>query len=338
MNNIAIQGRIKYFDIAKGMLICCLVYGHMLFYARIEGINDSVIPIMQKGIYLYNAFFMQTFFIITGWCSSFNKKFNLFLWGQCKSLIIPSAILILISSLLQIAIWGNSYKGPSANLLSWFSLGGPWFIISLFWSKLIYWFIIKLNYRKQFLVLGLLYMLGIALNILNIIPNYSYHRHVLLMLPYLFVGHYCKNHMDIVNRRLWLFAFIGVISIGAQFVFSQFVSFYTIPTHDANIWINKTFYIHIVNVITGSAFVLWLSKKINHNHILETLGKGTLLIYLWNGFINRIAINIIPHNLVSIVHECLFYILVYIFMLVLSYLLIRIIYGTKKLSWIVGKW
>lgn len=335
---MTLNGRIKYFDIAKGILICLLVYGHMLIFARIEGYSDSVMPIMQKSIKLYNAFFMQTFFIITGWCSSFNKPFNLFLWGQCKSLIIPSILLILISSLLQIAIWGDRYIGPSTNLLSWFSTGGPWFIISLFWSKLIYWHIVKLNYRKQLLILGMLYVLGIALNILNIIPNYSYHRHVFLLLPYLFVGHYCKNHIDIVSRWLWLFALIGVISIGAQFVLSQFVSFYSIPTHDANISINKTFYIYIVNVITGSAFVLWLSKKIDHNHILETLGKGTLLIYLWNSLINRIVIDIIPHNSTSIFHECLFHLFVFVLILVLFYLLIRIIYGTKKLSWIVGKW
>lgn len=207
---------------------------------------------------------MQTFFFITGFCSSFNKEFKSFLWGNVKSLIIPSILLVLFSYYVQDLLFDRfHYVGPSVNLLSWLTLRGPWFILTLFWAKLAYWGITKISIRVQLLVLAILYLLGIALNILNVVPNYSYHRHVLLMLPYLFVGYFCKNHMDVYNRWITPLAIFGIISIVGQFIFSLCVDFYTIPTHDANISINRTFYIHIVNAVTGSAFVLWLSKKIS---------------------------------------------------------------------------
>jgi fucose 4-O-acetylase-like acetyltransferase len=159
------------------------------------------------------------------------------------------------------------------------------------------------------------------------------------MLPYLFVGYFCKNHMDVYNRWITPLAIFGIISIVGQFILSLCVDFYTIPTHDANISINRTFYIHIVNAVTGSAFVLWLSKKISCNHFIETLGKGTLLIYLWNGLVNRLLLHILlPPNTESIILTILFHASIFILMLIIFYVLIRIVYETKYLRWIVGKW
>ena len=63
--------RITYIDVAKGILICCLLYGHIRVYGPMDGLQDDVMQFMSKTGPLYGAFFMQTFFIITGFCSSF---------------------------------------------------------------------------------------------------------------------------------------------------------------------------------------------------------------------------------------------------------------------------
>ena len=281
---------------------------------------------------------MQTFFIITGFCSSFNKDFRHFLWGNVKSLIIPSYLLVLISFILQMTLWGKA-GGASANFFLWFTNGGPWFIVSLFWAKILYWFIVQLSIRQQIIIIGIIYAIGLALNVINVIPNYSYHRHVMLMLPYLFVGHYCRNNMDTYNKWLRPLAIFGVLSIITQFVISQCVDFYTIPTHDAYIRINKTFYIHIVNALTGSAFVLWISRKIGNNRLLETVGKGTLLIYLWNGLINTLILKILPTPQPDSFLLCIiFHLIVFVLMIILFYVLIKLIYDTKNMRWLVGKW
>ena len=203
-------------------------------------------------------------------------------------------------------------------------------------------FIDKLSIRLQVLLVIVLYFTGIALNHFDYFPNYWYHRHVLLMLPYLFIGNLCKNHTDQVDRYLLPLGLFGVISIIIQFIITQHINGYSIPTHDVYISNTHFFYIHIINVLSCSAFVIWLSKKLDSNRFIETMGKGTLLVFLWNELINRRILAILPTK--YIYHEdspiscLLFHGMVFLLLLGTFYLLIKVIYGTKYLSWMVGKW
>ena len=339
----ASKTRIRYIDIAKGILICCLLYGHMLLFARMEGLNDSVMKVMQQCIPLYNCFFMQSFFFITGLCSSFDKDFKGFLWRNTKSLLIPSVILVTISEYCIQAITNHSIDfTPIYNLSRWFIDGGPWFIITMFLGKVLYFFISKLSIRNQLCYIIVLYLIGIVLNVIDCFPNYWYHRHVLLMLPYLFLGHYCKNQPFQFKKYLFPIAIFGVITIALQFVLSISCDFYKLPTHDYYISINRTFPIHIVNAISGTAFIMWLSQKIGTNRFLETMGQGTLLIYLWNELVNRLILRVLPIDLIydsnSILSCLLFHFLVLSLLFLLFFILIKIVYNCKSLSWLVGKW
>ncbi len=335
--------RLKYIDIAKGILICCLLYGHMLIIASWEGMDDTVMRMMRKGVPLYNSFFMQTFFLITGFCSSFQKDFKSFLWGNVKSLIIPSIILVTFSKYIIAAVFLHQINtSPLMDLHRWLIDSGPWFILSLFWAKILFYFINKLSLYRQIILIILLYLTGIALNHFDFFPNYWYHRHVLLMLPYLFIGNLCKSHQELVGRYLLPLGVFGVISIVLQSTVLQHISGYKIPTQDVYISNCHFFYIHIINVITGSAFVIWISKKIGSNRFFETMGKGTILVYLWNELVNRLILKILPAQ--HIYHEesffscLLFHCLVFSLVLLSFFFLIKAIYGTKYLSWMVGKW
>lgn len=335
--------RLKYIDIAKGILICCLLYGHMLVIARWEGMDDSVLRLIRKSIPLYNSFFMQTFFLITGFCSSFQKDFKSFLWGNIKSLILPSIVLVTISKFIISAVFLHSFDAsPLKEFTTWLIDGGPWFVISLFWTKILYFFINKSSVNRQALLVIVLYLTGIALNHFDIFPNYWYHRHVLLMLPYLFIGNLCKNHTEQIDRYLLPLGLFGVISIIIQFIITRTFDGYSIPTHDVYIKNTHFFYIHIINVLTLSAFVIWFSKKVDSNRFFETMGMGTLLVYLWNEMINRLILSILPTRYIyhedSFLSCLLFHCLVFILLLLTFYSLIKLIYGTKYLSWMVGKW
>lgn len=334
------KNRIGYIDIAKGILICCLLYGHMFLFARKEGINDSAISYLQKGIILYAGFFMQSFFIITGFCSSFNKKFSVFFGSNIKTLLIPAVLLVLFSNYaIDYFFFHKISLQPVFNLTSWVAMGAPWFIITMFVAKLAYWGISRLVTKWQLVLLVILYLTGIALNILDRFPNYLFHRHILLMLPYIYVGQYWRNNKEIIAKWLPYIAMFGIVSITFQLILSQLVSFYYIPTHDFDISINYTFPIHIINAISGTASVLWLSQKIQNNYFLETMGKGTLLIYLWNGLVNRSIIRLLPYpDGGGILQQTVFYAGVYLLELGVFYCLVRIIYDSKYLRWIVGKW
>jgi len=340
MSDTVIKQRIPYIDIAKGLLICCLLYGHMIIFTRMEGFDDPFMSFIQKSVKLYSGFFMQTFFFITGYCSSFNRTLKVFLWNNVRTILIPSVLLTIISGYgLEVLFDKSIDEKPILNLYNWLITGGPWFVITLFWAKLVYWFINRLSIGSQLYVLTIVYLFGIVLNVVDIIPNYWFHRHVMLMLPYLFLGSFCKKHQREMNKWLYPVALFGLISISCQFAFSQIVDFYNIPQHDLNIGINKSFLIHIVNVVSGTALVLLISKKIGNNIFLETLGRGSLLAYLWNGLVNRPITAILPSpNPESIAKCATYYFSVYVILLVVMYLLIKLIYDTKYLQWMVGKW
>lgn len=53
MSNTVIKQRLSYIDIAKGLLICCLLYGHMIIFARMEGLDDSIMGFIQKCAIYY---------------------------------------------------------------------------------------------------------------------------------------------------------------------------------------------------------------------------------------------------------------------------------------------
>lgn len=45
--------RITYIDVAKGILICCLLYGHIRFYGPMDGLQDDVMQYMSHTGPLY---------------------------------------------------------------------------------------------------------------------------------------------------------------------------------------------------------------------------------------------------------------------------------------------
>ena len=140
--------RIEYIDVAKGILILCLLYGHLWVYSKINGNMDCIIQTGFKTMIIYNSFFMQTFIIITGFCSSFKIDFQPFLIKNLKTLVLPAIILHAISYVFSGFIFG--FKTNIIEFIcsysNWLTIGSPWFIASMFWGKILYWFIYKLKF------------------------------------------------------------------------------------------------------------------------------------------------------------------------------------------------
>ena len=74
------KDRIKYIDIAKGILIICVILGHITGIGmEYGGINNSYFE--HTGYLLstlYVPFYMQAFFFISGYTSNFDKPFRPF--------------------------------------------------------------------------------------------------------------------------------------------------------------------------------------------------------------------------------------------------------------------
>ena len=81
--------RIHYLDIAKGLLIILLLFHHYGSARRRLDVSNDFYEQYKLWQIVFTAFFMPTFFVISGYCSNFNKPFKAFFKTQFKQLLIP---------------------------------------------------------------------------------------------------------------------------------------------------------------------------------------------------------------------------------------------------------
>lgn len=336
------QQRIGYIDTAKGLLILFLLFGHCRILASWQGLDDPVLHLMGKGIGLYRPFFMQTFFLITGFCSTFRIGFRPFLLKNLQTLLLPAILLDLLCYGIMAATGctEQSFGIHLAGFSSWLKMGGPWFIFALLWAKLLLWGISRLKLPRQLLLVVVLYLLGLALNHFEWFDNFLWHRHALLAVPFLYGGFLLKDKMDRVQKYLLPAGLVGMALIVAENLLSHFTAF-TLPAND--IFIDVDFFnfpLHVVNVAGGSALVFWLAQRLVKSRTLSLLGLGSLLAYLTNETVQVPLIRLIkPLYPAGSIAGCLgFHFAAYALCVAVICLLIWLIYKHRALSWIVGKW
>lgn len=335
------QQRIGYIDTAKGLLILFLLFGHCRILASWQGLDDPVLHLMGKGIGLYRPFFMQTFFLITGFCSTFSIGFLPFLLKNLKTLLLPAVLLDLLCYGIMAATGSveESFAAHLAGFASWLKTGGPWFIFALFWAKLLLWGISRMKRPWQILLVVVLYLLGLALNHFEGFDNFLWHRHALLAVPFLYGGFLLKGKMARIQKYLLPAGLVGMALIVAENLVAHFTAF-TLPAND--IFIDVDFFnfpLHFVNAAGGSAFVFWLAQRLVKSRMLSLLGLGSLLAYLMNETLQvqviRLLMPVYPSG--SIVGCLCFHLAAYVLCVAVSCLLIWLIYKHRALSWIVGR-
>ena len=338
---IRMQQRIGYIDTAKGILILCLLFGHCRILAARQGLDDTVLDVMGAGIGTYRPFFMQTFFLITGFCSTFAIGFWPFLLKNLKTLILPAVLLdLLVYGILALAGGQTQPFGAHlAGFASWLVTGGPWFIFALFWAKILFWCISRLPRPWQIGLVAVLYLLGLTLNHFDWFENYQWHRHALLALPFLFGGYLLKGRMVQIEKYLLPAGLIGIVVIVAENLLAHFTGF-ILPANDLFIDVGfATFPLQFVNVAGGSALVLWLARKLAGSKIIALLGQGSLLAYLLNEpvqvLVLRLMVPLYPAG--RLAGCCCFHVVSYVLCVAVTCLLIWLIYKHRGLSWIVGK-
>lgn len=120
--------RIEYFDTTKGLLMLFLIWGHMIIFAKTLGIKSDFTQTIQNTVPFYRSFFMQTFFVITGFCTSWGVPFKVFLSKNLKTIVLPAFIFLPFSYLTKLII-GESFGFETfGKLLMKYITGGiPWF-------------------------------------------------------------------------------------------------------------------------------------------------------------------------------------------------------------------
>ena len=198
--------RLLYIDVAKGILILFLLMGHALLFIKNEGIDDSFINGFQHArLYIWTPYYMPAFFVITGFCSNFNKPFPTFIWQNFKMLKIPAMIfgtfLVLVTMTSRHTF---SFQRVFNHVAFCVVDSGLWFLDALFISKVIYWVLLKFICNRMLLFLACfpVFLLGFIL-FKNNIPHKDYGNicHALMLTIFLFVGQQLKIMQITLSKK-----------------------------------------------------------------------------------------------------------------------------------------
>ena len=155
-----VNTRIRYFDVAKGLTIFCVILSHSAIEAQ------SVAPshIANTIISVCFSFHMPLFFILSGYFMHLERDFR---WAKeakqllCTYLLTSAAVLLGVTCVATIdhgtrkdvlRQWGDAVlygSGDISDLTLWpvqLRIGAIWFLLSLFWAHLLLHIFARLPY------------------------------------------------------------------------------------------------------------------------------------------------------------------------------------------------
>ena len=274
--------RIGWIDIAKGIAILLVIVGHTVKFGG--GTRNFIF-----------SFHMPLFFILTGYTSNLAADWDT-VWRHAKKnfihLILPVLLVSCISigfqwlqngDLSNMALWklirnmGDAlYWASGVNVKHHPGAGMVWFLISLFWGKLILDGINVLFLSKDntpiYTMLGLF---GMALGIKGkwLPQNFDV---TLVVVFFLAIGVLWKKYHTFLEKHETLL-FLGAVVYWITCL--KFNLYIELATRSYPYWV-----ISIVEAITGSYAFYCICKNLEGNLLFnlpfQHLGKHTLLILL----------------------------------------------------------
>lgn len=319
----------------------------MVIVHHINNIADKigiVSPILDHlgGVlsYSFAGFFMQTFFLLNGFTSNFNKPFKLYLWGSFKGLIIPCIAFSIIFKFLNgicfgdWALWVTVAQGDQ----TWFFLDESyWFLTALFFARLLYWSVsryVKNEWVKVLIMFSVL-ILGTWMN--NIMDgqvnwpshwnNHLHYRNAMCMAIFIWTGDLIKK---IKNKIEPYYKYMAVLYTSglAVGIITHHLGIITAYTHSSFMTLTQI-PLYLFFATFGSITMIWISKIIGHNKILEYYGRGSIVVYMVHFFFLTITIKTLSKAIypAGVVSTVTFFVVIFI---VVSLLCAGMIWLLKK--------
>lgn len=342
-----VQNRVHYIDIAKGLLILMVILHHLTHNAHYTfGIESETFQMIDKFNLFYMCFFMQAFFLISGYCSNFTEPFLILIKKNVKQLLLPALVISIIVRLARFAVYQDiSYLQMILKPHYWiYAFGGYWFVYALFICRIIYWSIHK--YIKNDFLHWILLFFGLTISIISdfplhfgdkevTIPNIFFWKNAGANIIFLAIGFKYKASLFRKNiLKISSFIFLALLTY-----FSMGGGKITVYTMSSNILL-MDIPRFLVLAFLGSMFIIYISYSLKENLLLENFGKQSLLVYLAHVLYLNLYIDFTNRYLLqpdSIFTSVLFYILVAIITITSCWLTIKL-FEKKQLSWILGKW
>ncbi len=283
--------RISFVDIAKAFAIIFVIIEHCKQ-------NNT----MEVRTWIC-SFHMPLFWILSGltFSSKKYKTYFSFVKSRVKALLIPYYILslmLLASCTVVFLSFDPAYIVQRiesifiAKRLSdyYYSM---WFIPSLFFSVLIYYFIDK-KIKNKYVLFGIsISMTALQYFIFKNIKGFYYSIDTIpVVISFLIVGKLLKDFIfsEMSKKKIAVICLVSlIINLISCYFNTGLISYY-----DGEIQNPVLLYI---SSVSGSLFVIFVSKLINKFSILEYLGKYTLIIYAFQNSLLIPVSNIIIRKL-----------------------------------------
>ena len=259
--------RQTYIDVAKGILIICVIIGHVLNF---EYFFTSIV---KTVIYVFH---MPAFFIISGILMNpkkiKNQTFISFVNRKIKRLIIPYVLFEIVGGILQMFLYGIDEVNPVEILYSILTMhchiGADWFLPTLFFAEMIFFIIEKKIGQKM-----TFFMRGISFATAFVVPEWNYGvaviRRILVAFGFIVLGFLFKKAFTKKNE---IGLFISMILI---FYVSYGNGVVDLSSRSFN---NPILY--LIGGIAGTYFVLDFSQYLfgKVERMLAQIGQESLIV------------------------------------------------------------
>lgn len=195
------KSRLHYIDIIKGVCVALVIVRHAPF---VMGFADN--PYMDvfwlKNFFI--PFFMAAFFMVTGFCSNYDRPFLPFLWRNVKGILIPAFCLYYLNRWLENfntflfaenPTWLTLGHWLSPGIRTFIADGGHyWFLSALFLAKTALWPLHRMKSDVAMLSLAVaISFCGVWLG--NAYPqhNFFFLFNAMVLLPFLALGKMTKS-------------------------------------------------------------------------------------------------------------------------------------------------
>ncbi|MDU2421931.1 MAG: acyltransferase family protein [Bifidobacterium scardovii] len=283
--------RIRYFDIAKGIAILCVVLGHSILIAN-TAIPQS--PLAQTLYHLCFTFHMPLFFIVSGYFMHPERPFR---WRkESRELLatygLTAAAIVIVNAALAFVL----RTGTRASFAGWaaaayygagdmtgnylwlvpFRIGALWFLLGLFWAHLIVHFAAKTPYPS--LVILASFVIGYLSARIFWFPLSVQSGMTAAAFVYLGVLARRYDLLNVIRTRAWIWAIAALVWVIAIW---QFAGFSMAMNQYGPSWWHVA--ISVCGAVAGTLCVLGISTLIDRfaeplARLFQRFGKVSLAI------------------------------------------------------------
>ncbi|WP_412988375.1 acyltransferase family protein [Pediococcus siamensis] len=257
--------RIKWVDLAKGIGIILVVYGHVILGVHDAGLSLNGLNYNLQHSFIY-TFHMPLFFFLSGLFAKrwVGRPTKVALSQKMRTLLFPYIVWGIIQGIIM-ALFSSSTNG-STNFIDIIKLpiqpfGQFWFVYDLFWIFLLFYVmehLFKLSLKKIFLLSFILCFVSQWISIWQFGRIFYY-------LPFFIAGVYLGPRQLKFKKPVIISGFILFIFINLLRYFVNWGGFQVV--------------VDVLTAFTGILLVIMLVQKFD-SKLLSYIGRRSLDVYL----------------------------------------------------------